>query len=171
MRLLTYESIEEKNDTQMEILYKLWIPYMREIYREDSEFNDTDEELKEGARQRVMAAAARKDMFFELVIDENQAYVGFLFYAVDHGGIPGVLPAGFGYIMEVYAAPAYRRRGYATQMYERMMEKFHMLHTEHFYLTPDFANGIPFWTAMGFRDSGLIDPDNQMPIYVKGGET
>ena len=105
MKYINYVAADEKNEASLAALYELWIPYMREIYRDDPEFDDTDEELKEGARQRVMAAAARKDMFFELVIDENQAYVGFLFYAVDHGGIPGVLPAGLGYIMEVYVAP------------------------------------------------------------------
>ena len=27
--------------------------------------------------------------------------------------------------------------------------------------------GIHFWSQMGFLDSGKIDPDNKMPIYIK----
>ena len=29
------------------------------------------------------------------------------------------------------------------------------------------VSGIPFWNALGFEDSKKIDPDDQMPIYIK----
>ncbi|MCC8167833.1 MAG: GNAT family N-acetyltransferase [Clostridiales bacterium] len=165
MDLLSYISIDETNESQLACLDALWIPYMREIYRDDPDFMDTDEQLRQGARQRVHASAVQKDMFFELAYNKEENCVGFLFYAVDYGGIPGVLPPGFGYIMEVYTAPEYRRRGYAAQMYERMRCQFLDRNVSTFYLTPDEESGMPFWKAMGFADSGLIDPDNHMPVY------
>ena len=39
--------------------------------------------------------------------------------------------------------------------------------TQHVYLTSDTVTGVPFWVAMGFNDSGKIDPDNKMTIYIK----
>jgi len=35
------------------------------------------------------------------------------------------------------------------------------------YLTPEEISGTPFWSSLGFKDSGKIDPDNHEPIYIK----
>ncbi|MGE5579465.1 MAG: hypothetical protein ACM3WU_05395 [Bacillota bacterium] len=28
-------------------------------------------------------------------------------------------------------------------------------------------SGQPFWASLGFVDSGKVDPDNHLPIYIK----
>jgi hypothetical protein len=35
------------------------------------------------------------------------------------------------------------------------------------YLCPAPVTGEPFWSTMGFVDSGKIDPDEKLPIYIK----
>ena len=35
------------------------------------------------------------------------------------------------------------------------------------YVCPDHITGEPFWKAMGFTDSGKIDPDDNKPIFIK----
>jgi hypothetical protein len=38
---------------------------------------------------------------------------------------------------------------------------------ESLYLTADETGGKPFWVSLGFVDSGKVDPDNSLPIYIK----
>ncbi|MCD8119949.1 MAG: GNAT family N-acetyltransferase [Lachnospiraceae bacterium] len=167
---LKFSAVKPGNVTKMERLAALWIPYMREIYADDMEFHDTVEELRAGLAKRVRTAAIQKNMYFELAENAEGEAVGFVFYALDRGGISGILPAGYGYIMEVYVAPENRRHGYATEMYRHMRDTFAGIGVRTMYLTPDSHSGVPFWKKMGFRDSGLTDPDNHMPIYVRGIE-
>jgi ribosomal protein S18 acetylase RimI-like enzyme len=35
------------------------------------------------------------------------------------------------------------------------------------YVCPDPVTGEPFWSAMGFRNSGIVDPDDRLPIFIR----
>ena len=69
--------------------------------------------------------------------------------------------------MEMYIVPNFRRKKYGTRMYEHMVENLKKDGASLIYLTPDTESGVPFWKRIGFTDSGKIDPDNKMPIYIK----
>lgn len=163
---MRFEQINKDNTEQYQTLLSLWIPYLREICDDDETANETDEELAKYAKQRVNIQGSRNDLFFELVYQENEC-IGFAYYAVDLGGIKNLLEPGYGYIMEFYVKPESRRKGYATMMFKHIEEIFTKLHVPKLYLTPESKTGIPFWYQMGFKDSGLTDPDNHMPIYIK----
>ena len=87
-------------------------------------------------------------------------------YAIDLGGIKGILEAGYGYIMEIYIVPDYRRKGMGVQVYKHIEKTLKTDGAEKIYLTPDSVNGVPFWETLGFTDSGNCDPDNKMHIYI-----
>lgn len=151
----------------VELLTPLWVPYMREIYEGDEAAGNTpDEEIKGWLKGRVMIQGQRDTMHLELIYSDG-ALVGFTMYAIDLGGIQGVLKAGHGYIMEIYIIPAFRRKGIASQAYEHMENILKAQGAKAIYLTSDTAGGVPFWRAMGFTDSGKRDPDTNIPIYVK----
>jgi len=139
----------------------MWIPYCREIGS-----TENDAALAEGAQKRVNIQGNWEDMHFELSFADGNL-VGFCFYAVDLGGIRGVLPPNLGYIMEFYVLPQYRRRGFGTEMYRHIESTFSKHGVESIYLTPDETSGEPFWVSLGFVDSGKVDPDNNRPIYIK----
>ena len=69
--------------------------------------------------------------------------------------------------MEMYVKPEYRRKKYGPIIYEHAKEMLLKDGAINAYLTPDSNSGIPFWENIGFTDSGKIDPDNKMPIYIK----
>lgn len=73
----------------------------------------------------------------------------------------------FGYIMEFYVLPQYRRQGYGESMFKNIEKTFMNHGTKYMYLTPEEVSGEPFWYTLGFVDSGKIDPDNHRPIYIK----
>lgn len=153
--------IQEGNNAQFNQLLNLWIPYCRETGNAEN-----DAAMAEDARKRVNIQGRREDMHFELSYADG-TLVGFCFYAVDLGGIRNILPPNLGYIMEFYVLPQYRRQGYGTEMYRHIETTFSNHGVESIYLTPDETSGEPFWVTLGFVNSGKVDPDNHMPIYIK----
>ncbi|OPJ64397.1 GNAT family N-acetyltransferase [Clostridium oryzae] len=168
LKELYYEQIVTGNMHQYNELISMWIPYMREIYKDDIELiNESDITLEKYAKQRVDIQGKRNDMHFELVYTCENILVGFGFCAVDLGGIKGIIDPGYGYIMEYYIVLKMRRRGYATKLFQHVTYLFKKHGVTQMYLTPDSISGIPFWTTVGFKNSEKIDPDNNMPIYEK----
>lgn len=161
MKKIKFIQIDKENEKQFQQLLNMWIPYFKEIGSSESYSMIT-----EYARQRVNIQGSREDMHFELCFDDS-VLIGFCFYAVDLGGIEGILPPNMGYIMEFYVLPQYRRQGYGREMFKHVEKTFLSHCIEAMYLTPDEVNGKPFWCCLGFEDSGKIDPDNHSPIYIK----
>lgn len=157
----------ENSQKYIELLTPLWISYMREIYEGDSEVeNSTDDEIASWLIGRVKIQGQRDTMHFELIYS-NEILVGFAMYAIDLGGIKGIIDAGLGYIMELYIVPDFRRKGIASKVFTHMERILKNQGALQIYLTPDSSSGVPFWKTVGFSDSGKTDPDNKMPIYIK----
>lgn len=139
---------------------------MREIYADDSEvIGCSDDEINSWLNGRVNIQGECDTMHFELIL-VNGTVAGFIMYAVDLGGIKNVIEAGYGYIMEFYVKPSFRRKNIGTQTYRHIKDIFDGHGVKKIYLTPDSKSGIPFWRAMKFKDHGKVDPDNLMPIYI-----
>lgn len=92
---------------------------------------------------------------------------GFLYGKIDHEDHKGFIKPGYGYIMEFYVKPEYRRKGYGKSMFERLERLFHTDGAEMMYLTADPVTGKPFWQAMGFINIHEKSPENQLYIYEK----
>jgi len=96
--------------------------------------------------------------------------IGFLYEKVDHPEHRGYKKIGYGYIMEFYVKPEYRRCGYGRTMFERLQKLFRLDGADRMYLTSDPVTGKPFWESMGFARTGEISPENSMEIYEKDTE-
>lgn len=157
----------ENTQKYVELLTPLWISYMREIHESDLEVEHlSDDEIADWLDARIKIQGKRDTMHFELIIN-NDLLVGFAMYAIDLGGIKGIIEAGYGYIMELYIMPDFRRKGLASEVFIHMEDILKNQGAQRMYLTPDPVNGVPFWESVGFSDCGKIDPDNKMPIYLK----
>lgn len=161
MKNLKYIQIRKDSDQQFKQLLSMWIPYFKEIGS-----TENDSVITEYARQRVNIQGKREDMHFELCFDDS-ILVGFCFYAVDLGGIKGILPPNLGYIMEFYVLPQYRRQGYGIKILKHIEKTFLSHGAEYMYLTPGEVSGEAFWRSLRFVDSGKTDPDNHNQIYIK----
>ena len=93
--------------------------------------------------------------------------IGFLYGKVDHADHKGFIKPGYGYIMEFYVRPKYRRNGYGKQMFLHMEHLFRGDGAKRMYLTADPVSGKPFWEAMGFANTGEQSPENKLDIYEK----
>lgn len=106
------------------------------------------------------------DRHLELCYD-GVKLIGFLYGKVDHPEHRGYIRAGWGYIMEFFVLPEYRRSGYGREMFHRLQALFQTDGAKQMYLTADPVTGRPFWEAMGFATSGERSPENQLEIYEK----
>ena len=95
------------------------------------------------------------------------ACIGFLYGKIDQEGDSGFIKPGYGYVMEFYVKPAYRKNGYGTRMWKRLEALFLSHGAVRAYLTADPVTGRPFWEAMGFQNSGVQSPENHLDIYEK----
>lgn len=141
------------------IILPMWKAYTQEI-------GEIEEDLiSEGAlKKRIQVSEKMEQIFFD-VIEMKEKVIGFVFYSVD-GGIKGLIPAGYGYIMEFYVLQEYRRQHIATETVNELCEYFRKQKCPKIYLTPA-ESSMKFWEKLGFANSKLSDPDNHLDIYMK----
>jgi ribosomal protein S18 acetylase RimI-like enzyme len=106
------------------------------------------------------------DRHLELCYD-SEHLIGFLYGKVDHEDHKGFIKPGWGYVMEFYVKPEYRRKGYGRIMAERLERLFTADGVTWSYLNADAVTGEPFWSAMGFTKTDEINTENNKPIWVK----
>lgn len=143
----------------LDILQPMWISYMNEIGEHDSE-----EELAKGLQARIRLSENQEHIFFDIIWSGDES-IGFAFYSVD-GGIRNLIPAGYGYIMEFYLLEHWRKRGIGANIVTDICNKLKGLDCPKVYLTT-VLQSERFWTNAGFNNSGLVDPDNELPIFIK----
>ena len=93
--------------------------------------------------------------------------IGFIYAKVDHEDHLGFIKPGYGFIMEFYVIPQYRRKGYGTLMFQHIQEMFKRHGVKRMYLTADPVTGEPFWEALGFIYFEEVSPENGQKIYEK----
>jgi predicted acetyltransferase len=93
--------------------------------------------------------------------------IGFFYGKIDHEDHKGFIKPGYGYVMEFYIRPEYRRNGYGTIIFRRLEHLFKVDGATTMYLTADPITGKPFWEAMGFVNTNEKSPENQLYIYEK----
>ncbi len=165
MNKLNYLQLVKDQKEHFELAKPLWLEFHKEINQHDG-IVETDEEILTDLKRCINIQGSRKDMHFEIAFTDDIA-VGISMFAIDTGTVYGLLPKGCGTIMGFYIIPEFRRKGYGREFFEHIEEILNAQNSVMLYLTPDGITGKPFWKAVGFFDSGKIDPDNKMEIYIK----
>jgi len=93
--------------------------------------------------------------------------LGFFYGKKDKIGQRGEIRPGWGYVMEFYVLPEYRRRGHGREMYARLEELFRRDGITQLWLTSDPVTGRAFWPSVGFCGSGEVSDENGLEIYEK----
>lgn len=165
MQKLTYLQIDKSNAEHFENAKSLWLPFIREVNEHDG-ITETEEEITDDLKKRIGIQGSRPDMHFEIAFLDDMP-VGIAMFAIDIGTVYGLLEAGYGTVMGFFIKPEHRRKGLGRELFYHIEEILKKDGAPKIYLTPDGVTGEPFWRAVGFTDSGKIDPDNKMPIYIK----
>ncbi len=168
MKKLNYIQLDKENEKLCLTAQTLWIDFINEVNANEGKTQEL-EQIVDGFRKRVNIQGSRKDMHFEIAF-LNGAPIGIAMFAIDLGTVYGLLEKGYGTVMGFYIHPKHRRCGFGKQFWLHIEETLRADGATKFYLCPDSVTGVPFWTAMEFEDSGLIDPDDKKNIYIKRQE-
>lgn len=139
-------------------------PYVKELNQHSE--RPLHDELIEKWISSILSMQGPPDRHLELCYD-GQELIGFLYGKIDHEDHNGFIKPGYGYIMEFFVLPQFRRMGYGKAMFHHMEKLFAYDGAKNMYLTPDAVTGVPFWTAMEFQGTGEYSPENQMEIFEK----
>lgn len=142
----------------IQMLFPMWKKYMIEIGEKE-----TDDDLLNGLTARIKIANSNANVYFDTIWSGNNA-IGFAFYSID-GGIKGVIPPGYGYIMEFYIEDSWRRRHIGTGCVKHICESLSKAGCEKVWLT-SITESECFWANRGFVKTDLIDPDNGLNIWM-----
>lgn len=161
---IKYVQLSADNKEECAVFEKMMAAYVKEL---DEHGHDP---MPEGFLQKwiksILSMQGPSDRHLELCYD-GETLIGFLYGKIDHEDHKGFIKPGYGYIMEFYVKPEYRRRGYGRAMYRRLEWLFTNDGADKMYLTADPVTGRPFWEAMGFSATGERSPENKMEIYEK----
>ncbi|MCL2300319.1 MAG: GNAT family N-acetyltransferase [Firmicutes bacterium] len=163
MENITFAPIK-KRSRAARLALPLWLAFRAEIKGNGDE--NPVEPLPD-FRRRVNNQGSRPDMHFDLVrAGKKKTPIGFAHYAIDLGTVGGLIAPGGGVFLAYYIAPAYRRKGYGKRVFLHCAETLSRDGAAYLYCCPDPVTGEPFWRAMGFEDSGILDPDDKLNIYM-----
>jgi len=164
MNKLIFVQLQKNDEEDYRQLKNLMIPYNREL--DIHENRETAEDFILKITASMLNMLGPYDRHLELCYDGDHL-VGFLYGKVDHEGHKGFIKPGFGYIMEFYVKPEFRRKGYGKAMFERLEGLFVSHGAKRMYLTSDPVTGRPFWEAMGFECTKEKSPENRLLIFEK----
>lgn len=161
MEELTFTSVSEEYRS---VFHKLMQMYAKELDRHQN--RSTDSLILERWTDRIIEKQFDASMCLKLCF-YGSSVIGFLYGKIDRTEDKGFKKPGYGYVMEFYVLPEYRRKGYGRRMFNHLEKYFKTNNVDKMYLTADPITGKPFWESMGFVCTYEISPDNNMPVYEK----
>ena len=157
---LRFIPVKKRKAQHYELLASLMLPYHREL-----DGDPPGDELVLKITRSMMDMLGPRDRRLELVMLGDEP-VGFFYGKIDHENHRGFVKPGYGYVMELYVRPEYRRKGYASAMLQRLDRHFARHGAAHAWLTTG-STGEAFWRAASFAPTGEICPDNGMDVFEK----
>jgi len=160
MNELNFVQIRKDDTRHCEMFKNMFLPYCHET----DKVLKSDEMYCKIARSTIDMQGPH-DRHLELAFDGGEL-VGFLYGKVDHENHMGHKKVGYGYVMEFYIKPEFRRRGYGEAMFLRLQRHFASHGVKRMYLNTS-APAKAFWQFMGFAPTDEIQPHNNMVIWEK----
>ena len=158
---MNFITVEKGNDAHRDALTRLMLDYIRET---DGHMG---RQTPEGIVLRVtdsMIDKLNEDRVL-LLLSVDGVHVGFFYAKIDRHGDCGEIRPDWGYIMEFYVSPEYRRRGLGRQMVRKCEDFFAERGADSVWLTADGVTGEPFWLSVGYEDSGEVSEENGQRIF------
>lgn len=156
----------KNNRKHHKLLESIMLPYCREL--DSNVGRETSEATLKNFIASIVSMSEDNDRFVELCYI-NDALIGFAYGKIDREEHRGYLRPGWGYVMEFYVKPEYRRKGYGKEIYKHLENIFKSNGVSNVWLTADPITGEPFWSTVGFTNSGEKSSENNLYIYEKKG--
>ncbi|MBL4936847.1 GNAT family N-acetyltransferase [Clostridium sp. YIM B02515] len=136
-----YVKISRENPDRCRDFLNLGYEYMKEIAA------DMPVEIHDKFLNSILSKQFKnKRWLIGLIVNDNM--VGFIHFKVDESE-----RIGWGYILEFYIMPDFRRKGLGRKLYNFAKETLISCGIKDVWLSADKVNGESFWFSMGFIDT------------------
>lgn len=163
MKELKFVTVENKRK-HYKLLESIMLPYCREL--DNNVGRETPDATLKKFIASIVSISEEKDRFAELCY-LGEDLIGFAYGKIDREEHRGYVRPDWGYVMEFYVKPECRRNGYGREIYKYLENIFKSNGISNIWLTADPVTGEPFWSAVGFTNSGKKSPENDLYIYEK----
>ena len=154
----------KNNRKHHKLLEGIMLPYCQEL--DCNVGRETPEATLKKFIASIVDMSEGRDRFVELCYLDKHL-IGFAYGKIDREEHRGYVRPGWGYVMEFYVKPEYRCKGYGKEIYKYLENIFKSNGVSNVWLTADPVTGEPFWSAVGFTNSGEKSPENNLYMYEK----
>ena len=120
MSELRFVTVKNKRK-HLKLLENIMLPYCREL--DSNVGRETPEETLKKFIASIVGMSEDKDRFVELCY-LGEDLIGFTYGKIDREEHRGYVRPGWGYVMEFYVKPEYRRNGYGREIYKHLENIF-----------------------------------------------
>ena len=160
-----FTTITRDNISQYKKLRKIFAEYKRQTLRNHGEAPGGKKmfyELFDG----IIAKASESDTEHFAIMQSGKELIGFASISTASSDIVSV-PYAYGTVNDFYISPKHRRKGYGRILNSYTDKIFRDNGTSTVLLYPDPVYGIPFWKAVGYRDTGINQGWGHFLVYCK----
>lgn len=150
MKKIEFVLVSANNPDKCSDFMKLGYEYMKEIA------SDYSLQAHENFLNSIVNKLNENNRWL-ILLEVDNISVGFV-----HAKIDKEERIDWGYIMEFYIHPCYRRNGLGTNLYDFIKQKFIHCGIKDVWLTAHKISGEPFWFALGFIDTGEIENEQKI---------
>lgn len=114
----------------------------------------------------IILRASDSDSDYFVVMQSGKEIIGFASVSAKSTDVINI-PFDYGTVNDFYISPKHRRKGYGRILNDYIEKIFRANRTDIVLLYPDPVNGIPFWKAVGYRDTGINQAWGHYLVYCK----
>ena len=145
-----YVRINRENPNNCTDFMDLGYEYMREVAP------DKSLEIHNKFLNSIINRQNEKERWLiGLKVKDNM--IGFAHFKIDQSE-----RVGWGYILEFYVNPGFRRKDLGRNLYGFLKQEFINCGIRDIWLSADKVNGEPFWFSIGFIDTGETENDQKI---------
>lgn len=165
IRHFSFENITRENISKYKKLRKIFAEYKIQTLRNHGEAPGS-KKMFYNLFDGIIARASNSDSDYFVVMQSDKEIIGFASISTVASDIVSI-PYSYGTVNDFYISPKHRRKGYGRILNEHIEQIFIDNKTDTVLLYPDPVHGIPFWKAVGYRDTGINQGWGHYLVYCK----
>lgn len=161
----TFTNITKENVSQYKNLRKIFIKYKIQTLRNHGE-TPGGKKMFYNLFDNIISRASVDGADSFVIMMSGKEIIGFASVSMTATDIIDI-PFIYGTVNDFYISPKHRRKGYGRILNNYIEKIFRDNCTSSVLLYPDPVNGIPFWKAVGYRDTGINQGWGHYLVYCK----
>ena len=161
----TFTSITKDNINQYRNLRKIFAKYKIQTLRNHGEAPG-GMKMFYNLFDGIILRASDSDSDYFVVMQSGKEIIGFASVSAKSTDVINI-PFDYGTVNDFYISPKHRRKGYGRILNNYIEKIFVNNETTTVLLYPDPVNGIPFWKAVGYQNTGINQAWGHYLVYSK----